>query len=1565
MSRMRVMRLPFFLWAGVFCVGMSRPVLAVDRIWDQPTFGIFEFGSSWQGGVVPGPNDTAVFGATPTVSFAPVTVQFEFGANVGGMTVESGDYTLIAVTNNLSFNVSGAVDVGTRRSAQGPDLSSTADLTFDFSGGLTMGSVTIGIDRGFGPRDGNVSVTRFTQLFSSDLFIGRSADATGEATVRNSNASWNVTNGAFVGQAGTGFLDVVQSGRLLADSMEVATELTGSGTVNVNGQGSRIETEKSVEVGVRSEGNMFVTRGGMVTTNTFARLGTTAPAIGNVVVNGSGTSWTVQNSMEVGASGTGTLTVAGGGVVAAETANTGTSPGGEGTIIVTGPGSTFVTELQLWTGLGGDGELRVEDEGTVNTNTWARLAELGAATGLAFVDGAGSDWNINQTLDVGYRGHGELSITNGGRVFANSADTGTQIGSNGLIAVIGDDSSFETETELRIGNRGVGDLQIADGGLVETNAFARIGEATTSFGTADVTGTGSRWNISDSWAVGWQGPAIATFNDGGFVSANDLTIARFDDSFGSLEFNSASASISTFINVGANSAGEMNLYDGSSVNNDGFSRIGGSQQADGSVIVSNSTWDMAGFFQIGWQGAGALDINQGGHVSCDWVRVAEFEGSNGFVSVDGTGSSLQAAGFLNVGNKDIGSMFITDGGNVTANNSVIGNDQTGIGEIYVSGKGAKLSLTNQLRVGGRGDGLLDIRNGGQVSNTWCRVGESAGGLGDVTVSGPSSSWINTDFVDVGPNGVGKVHLENGGRISSPNFRINKFGLVDGDGKIEAPVINLGLFAAGTQGGVEITGDYTQAADGSMLITIDDSSSLAASSLLRVEGTAFLGGTLEIDFEEGFTPSPGTTYTVMTFASRVGKFAAFDCVGFENDDVLSIKYTKTSVELVVVEPCGPTCYDLSADCDGDGIVDACQISDCPGEDPSCQDCNNNLIPDSCDLEAGTSSDTDSNGVPDECVGWDGGGKTNRWSDAANWDDDTVPNNTVEQTFAADVSGIETSIILDIEAGVDAVRLLSGARLSVSAGSLRLDEAAGIRNDGSLAIRSGRSIVAAAPSPVRLLGTSPFRLDGATARLTGIESDNAFLNLGRVEGKGIIDSAFLNASTATVEANSPGSTLLITGPGRKVNNGFFRAVDGATLHIGNTSVSGSGRLQASRGTILIGPLEGPTTAGGSDGSTVTVSANSAQASNGGNLYADGDAETFLSGTLTIDNCGTYQAAPLSDGVSASLSVNAVVVAESIPGSGGSVLLTQSMDLSVTNAVELQGGGLLQLLGGCTPPRLEMSQNSSMSAGSLNIAGNAYVEVVDNADANIGGDVAMLEAVGCDGTNLGGCTPPRLTVVAQASMTVGGDLTLPNSANVTVGNNPDEGTTMSLAGDFVNESTTPETFQWLNGTLILDGEDQRFETAGRDVGAVPDGLINNFAIGRLEVASNTTVTFSDMFDNDRLGQSPCTEALYVNELVLAPNAMIILNETTIYAGTVINNGGTLQTDGACGRLARICEGDFDGDCTVTLSDFDDFQNCVSGPGNVALSEGCAVADFDLDGDVDFVDFGRYQSSSRMPEN
>ena len=81
----------------------------------------------------------------------------------------------------------------------------------------------------------------------------------------------------------------------------------------------------------------------------------------------------------------------------------------------------------------------------------------------------------------------------------------------------------------------------------------------------------------------------------------------------------------------------------------------------------------------------------------------------------------------------------------------------------------------------------------------------------------------------------------------------------------------------------------------------------------------------------------------------------------------------SVDATLVDDCNGNLLDDDCeletgapDCDGDGLIDACE-EDCdgnqvPDECDAFEDCNGNAVPDQCELE---NNDCDGDGVPDEC------------------------------------------------------------------------------------------------------------------------------------------------------------------------------------------------------------------------------------------------------------------------------------------------------------------------------------------------------------------------------------------------------------------------------------------------------------------------------------------------------------------------------------------------------------------------------------------------------------------------
>jgi hypothetical protein len=185
------------------------------------------------------------------------------------------------------------------------------------------------------------------------------------------------------------------------------------------------------------------------------------------------------------------------------------------------------------------------------------------------------------------------------------------------------------------------------------------------------------------------------------------------------------------------------------------------------------------------------------------------------------------------------------------------------------------------------------------------------------------------------------------------------------------------------------------------------------------------------------------------------------------------------------------------------------------------------------------------------------------------------------------------------------------------------------------------------------------------------------------------------------------------------------------------------------------------------------------------------------------------------------------------------------------------------------------------------------------------------------------------------------------------------MSLGGDFDNQSVRSECFEWLDGALLLDGATaQFFEVAARDVGALTSLAGAEFAMGAVTVAADSTVTFRDLFDNDRAGQASCSEALYVGTLTLGANATVTLDHCRIYSERFILDPSVSIRCDCEPCISTHATGDANGDGLVQLSDWAAAAVCLSGP-QAGVAYHCLV--FDLYGD-DHLDLRDAASMQRM---
>jgi T5SS/PEP-CTERM-associated repeat protein len=467
--------------------------------------------------------------------------------------------------------------------------------------------------------------------------------------------SWWISGAdAYVGNTADGTLTVSDGSTLTCLHGIIGFSSGVTGTVTVTGAGSSWATGNKLYVGLLGNGNLNITNGGTVTTGSSAVLGVFTGSTGTVTVDGTGSAWTVNNTLGIGTAGTGVLNIANDGAV---TVSGTTTLGTLGTINLSG--GTLTTPIlsgstsqilgtgtlvtRSWTG---DFDLIV-DGISPTTQTAGHLTDSGRDITIK-LDIADSGTSPISGLSIGYQASGSLTITNGQTLASTGNYVGNLAGSTGTVAVDGTGSTWSTGSALYVGYNGTGSASVTDGGTI-TTAAATLGQNAGSSGTLFVDGTGSNLTDAGTFTIGNKGTGILNITNGGTITnTNGL------------------------IGYAAGSSGTVN------------------------VKGSGSTWTNSGTLYVGNAGTGRMVIDQGGAVSNTGSYIAYSSGTSGTVIVNGSGSTWTNSGGLYVGVNGTGTLSISAGGSVGAT-SVI---------IYNSSSVLTADVASSLKVGPTGTGAI-------------------------------------------------------------------------------------------------------------------------------------------------------------------------------------------------------------------------------------------------------------------------------------------------------------------------------------------------------------------------------------------------------------------------------------------------------------------------------------------------------------------------------------------------------------------------------------------------------------------------------------------------------------------------------------------------------------------------------------------------------------------------------------------------------------------------------------------------------------------------------------------
>jgi len=505
--------------------------------------------------------------------------------------------------------------------------------------------------------------------------IGWGKSSYGEVTVSGASSTWELERQLYVGLDGEGRLAIIDGGQVnVGRFMHIAEGSEATGEVVVAG-GAGLDITEDLDVGRNGTGTLSVLSGGSLT-NRYTTIGYGAGSIGEVIVSGTGSTWTlrslyvggwdgngeghltvadggqvsVTSTLNVGHQGKGTLSVQSGGSVTSQTSTIGYGAGSYGEVIVSGAKSTWNVDGELKVGGGGEGKLTIGEGGTV-TSKGAALGWDDGIMGTVVVSGPGALWqNTAGIFHVGHEGIGTLTIEKGGKVEhlsgADNADIGWGDDAFGQVSVLGEGSSWSITKHLSIGvnNNSTGILEIGAGGTV-TNNSSYIGYNPGSYGEVTVSDAYSTWHVNGSLLVGRRGKGQLTITDGGQVNVGgEVVIAESSGSTGVLAIGAQSDESATA--AGILRAATVRFGDG-----------------NGTLVFNHL--DASYEFSPAISGSGNID-----HLAGATIVTGDGSGFTGMTTVNGgtlfvNNNKLGGSAEVNDGGRLGGSGTIGSGGNST------------------------------------------------------------------------------------------------------------------------------------------------------------------------------------------------------------------------------------------------------------------------------------------------------------------------------------------------------------------------------------------------------------------------------------------------------------------------------------------------------------------------------------------------------------------------------------------------------------------------------------------------------------------------------------------------------------------------------------------------------------------------------------------------------------------------------------------------------------------------------------------------------------------------------------
>lgn len=741
-------------------------------------------------------------------------------------------------------------------------------------GGLVPGPIVVGETS-----QGSLTMADGESIFTdADVTFGARAGATGSG-IFGRGAIFSSDTSIFVGYEGAGALNLTEGATIASGSYFGIGDQAGS-SGNVTLDASRLEAGE-LHIGNGGGGELFLSNGAVAQIAGTIGIGDQAGSLGTVTLTGAGTALNATGgAIYVATAGRGSLNLGDGATAtASDVVSIGDQAGSLGAVSLTGQGTKLTAGNTMYVGASGDGSLSMGNGAAASIAGDVSLGDQAGGRGTATLAGQGTTLTADGRLHVGASGTGALTMSDGASVSAGSVDVGSQAGSGGTIELSGLGTSLAASDILYVGNSGDGKLTLRDGASASAGGTVRIGEDAGSTGTVSLTGTGTMLSASDRLAVGNFGNGTLSILDGAKVDVFGLVgVGTESTSQGTLTISGQDSALTTTgpLAVGTGGIGSMTISDGATASSDGLIYVGVRPGGQGTVSLSGqgSTLSAGSTVYFAFAGTANVNVESGATVATQGqVSIGELAGSSGIVSVAGAGSSLTAgAGGLLVGNLGSGVLTVSNGASVTSGEPIVLASQVGSqGELVIgSAAGTAPGVAGAVEAPtvnfGAGTGKITF-NHTDSAYAFAPGFSGSGSIdhlaGTTFFNGDGAAFAGTTTVQGGSLYVNQAL---GGTIG-----VQSGATLGGSGSVGALTVASGGTVrpgAATSPGYQtltVMGDY-HAQAGSVHLAEINAAQPGQSDLLKVQGTATLdpGSVLNIQFANtaaGFTP--GTRYTLLS------------------------------------------------------------------------------------------------------------------------------------------------------------------------------------------------------------------------------------------------------------------------------------------------------------------------------------------------------------------------------------------------------------------------------------------------------------------------------------------------------------------------------------------------------------------------------------------------------------------------------------------------------------------------------------------------------------------------------